>query len=216
MPDIQQLIVLAFALVPGFIAAETQAFVALRRSASNADKALLAIAYSAVLYLGASVGRWGPQYSPAVQALQRGEAFALTDQDLLARYILLLGLAVALGLVVGRSLGAGWLRRIVAEITGRNVLASTWVEYFHDRPRRRFWIELRDGRRIAGVVAAASDTSDEQYLVLGWPKWVAKNGQVVSMNLSTILVDGSDCVLTGELPDDSSARARVDQERDDA
>lgn len=206
MPDFQQLLVIAFALVPGFLAAETQAFVALRRSVSNADKVLLAIAYSAALSLATTFGRWGPQYAPAVGALQRGEIIALSDQELLARYVLVLGLAVVLGLVVGRSLGAGWLRRIVAELSGRNVLASTWVEYFHDRPRGRFWFELRDGRRIAGVVAAASDTSEESYVVLGWPKWISRSGEVVSMNLATVLVDSKDCILTGELLEDSPPR----------
>ena len=199
MPDVQQLVVLAFALVPGFLAAETQAFVALRRSMASSDKALFAIAYSAILYLATSVGRWGPQYAPAVDALQRGQAFALTDQELLARYLLVLALAIGIGLLVGRSLSSGWLRNVIAEATGRNVLASTWVEYFHDRPSRRFWIELRDGRRIAGVVAAASDSSDEQYLVLRWPKWIAGDGRVVGMNLAAVLINSNDCVLTGEM-----------------
>ncbi len=51
MPDLQQLLVLAFALVPGFVAAETQAFVAFRRAVPSSKKLLLAVSYSAVLYL---------------------------------------------------------------------------------------------------------------------------------------------------------------------
>jgi hypothetical protein len=199
MPDLQQLLVLAFALVPGFIAAETQAFVALRRSTPSSEKALLAVAYSAMLYFATTIGQWGPQYTTAFQSLAGGDGVAIVDQALLFRYLLLLGTAIALGLLVGRSLASGLLRRLIVALSQRNVLASTWVEFFHDRSASGFWMELRDGRRIAGVVSAASDNTQEQYVVLGWPKWVAPDGALTPMRLEALLIDTRDCVLTGEL-----------------
>lgn len=200
MPDLQQLIILAFALVPGFVAAETQGFVALRRTTPSSDKVLLAVAYSAGLYLLTTLGGWGPQGANSFRLLLAGDISAILNQELLVRYLVLLAIGVLLGIVVGRSLASGRLRSLIAAVSGRNVIASTWVEFFHDRPGAGFWMELRDGRRIAGIVTAASDSGAERFVVLRWPKWVAADGSVVPMKLEALLVDADECALTGEIP----------------
>jgi hypothetical protein len=199
VPDIQQLLVLAFALVPGFVAAESQAFVAFRRLTPSAEKLLLAVSYSAGIYLLSSIGAWGPQFDQAFARLYQGDMTAIYDQGLLARYLLLLGVAVGLGVISGRSLASGRLRAILAKVSGRNVAASTWVEFFRDRSSSGFWFQFRDGKRIAGTIRAASDSAGEQVIVVNRPKWVGPDGHLFSMNLQSILVQGSDCNLIGEV-----------------
>jgi hypothetical protein len=137
VPDLQQLAVLALALVPGFIAAEVQAFVALKRRLPALETTLQAIAYSAVLYLASTIAELGPQYDRSFAAVASGEGFAavLTTPSLLGRYLGLIAAAIVLGLITGRSLARGYLRRVLAFISGRNVIASTWVEFFHDQPQ---------------------------------------------------------------------------------
>jgi len=199
MPDLQQLLVVAFALVPGFIAAETQAFVAFRRSVASTEKVLLAVSYSAALYLLSTVGSWGPQYAAAFGKLSAGDLPSVLDQALLARYLLLLVVAVGIGLLSGRSLASGWLRAFVGRLTGRNVASSTWVEFFRDRASAGFWLQLKDGRRMAGTILAASDSMGEQTMVLNRPKWVLADGSLAPMNLNAVMVQGEDCLLIGEV-----------------
>ncbi len=207
MPDLQQLLVLAFALVPGFVAAETQAFVAFRRAMPSSEKLLLAVSYSAALYLLSSLGNWGPQYTAAFSRLPTGAISSLVDQELLLRYILLLALAVVIGLLTGRSLASGTLRTAIARISGRNVASSTWVEFFRDRAAAGFWIQLKDGGRIAGAVLTASDSMGERAIVLNARKWVSAGGQLVPMNLASVMLQGEDCLLIGEvLPSDLPKR----------
>lgn len=208
MPDFQQLAVLALALAPGFVAIEIQSFVALRRRPPALETTLHAIAYSALLYWLTTLGQWGPQYDPAFATLMAGGGFftALTSQALLLRYLFLLAGGIALGLATGHSLSTGFVRSILAALTGRNVIASTWQEFFHDRPGAGLWAELPDKRRIVGQVTNASDTDDENIVVLAWPQILAADGRRVPMGLTALLLDTSECTLVGVLPDEALPR----------
>lgn len=201
MPDLQQLAVLAFALVPGFIASEVQSFVALRRRPPALETTLTAIAYSAALYLASWVGSWGPQFDPHFARLSAddGIGVALAEPTLLLRYLALIAAAIVLGYLTGRSLAWGWARSLLAALTGRNVIGSTWQEFFHDRPRTRLWIELKDGRRVVGEVTNASDSMDERVLVLAWPSILDTAGNPVPMGLDHLLLDSAECRLMGRL-----------------
>jgi hypothetical protein len=202
VPDLQQLAVLAFALVPGFIASEVQSFVALRRRPPALETTLMAILYSAVLYLASTVGHWGPQFDSHFAVLASGQPLlaAFTAPSLLARYLGLIGAAVLLGLLTGRSLVWGYGRAVLALLTGRNVIGSTWQEFFHDRPTMGLWVELRDRRRIVGEVASASDSLGERVVSLRWPSILDTNGDPVLMNLDRLLIDTNECILMGILP----------------
>jgi hypothetical protein len=202
VPDLQQLVVLAFALVPGFIASEVQSFVALRRRPPALETTLTAIAYSAVLYLATIPFQWGPQFDSdfATVVSTGGLAAALTAPTLLARYLLLVGVAVLLGIITGRSLVWGYGRTILAKLAGRNVIGSTWQEFFHDRPQLGLWLELRDGRRLIGEVTNASDSVDERVILLKWPQILDKTGKPTLMNLGHLMVDSDECVLMGTVP----------------
>jgi hypothetical protein len=200
VPDLGQLIVLAFGIAPGFVAAEVQSFASMRRSTPVFEKTLLAVIYSAFLYLVRSIGSWGPQFSPSfATVVSTGETSALLSPELLLRYLVLLGIAALMGLVTGRSLATGNLRRWIARATGRNLAGSTWQEFFRDRHEPGVWIQLRDGRRIVGVPTGASDQLDERIITLAHPAWVAASGRVTPMNLQAILLDTSDALLVGQI-----------------
>jgi hypothetical protein len=211
VPDVQQLVVLAFALVPGFIASEVQSFVALRRRPPALATTLIAIGYSAVLYSLATVGQWGPQYDPAFDGVASGSSAAavLTTPSLLLRYLALITAAILLGLITGRSLARGYARKMISRIAGRNVIGSTWQEFLHDRPAMGLWAELRDGRRLIGQVTNASDSTEETIVVLAWPRIVAQDNRTEPMGLDAILLDTKDCTLLGVLP--SSEMPKLDQ-----
>lgn len=201
MPDIQQLFVLALALVPGFIATEVQSFVALRRQPPALQITLYAIAYSALLYVATAIGSWGPQFDPFFTDVTRGNALTvLLHESILLRYLALLGLGVVVGFITGHSLARGYLRAGMASLAGRNVIGSTWQEFFHDRPGMYLWTELKDGRRIVGIVTNSSDSTDESVIVLIYPHIVAENGDPVSMNLGALLLDTRECTMIGVLP----------------
>jgi hypothetical protein len=89
----------------------------------------------------------------------------------------------------------------LATLAGRNVIASTWQEFFHDRPGAGLWAELRDKRRIIGQVTNASDSGEESVVVLAWPHIISTEGHPVAMGLDAILLDTNDCTLVGVLPD---------------
>lgn len=201
MPDFQQLVVLAFALVPGFIATEVQSFVALKRRPPALETTLYAIAYSAVLYLATTVWPVGPQYDPAFPAFFTGDGIvaALTSPTLVLRYLGLMAAAVFLGWVTGWLLSRGPVRAVIGALTGRNVMASTWQQFFHDDTKALVVAELPDGRRMCGEAVAASDSAGERVIVLAWPSILTSDGrQWVPMGLHRLLLDTEDCVMLGK------------------
>lgn len=203
MPDFQQLTVLAFALVPGFIATEVQSFVALRRRPPALETTLYAVVYSAVLYLASTYRELGPQYDPSFATFLSGERVpaALTAPSLVLRFLLLIGAAVVLGWASGRLLSGGPVRSAIAWLTGRNVMASTWQQFFHDDTKSLVVAELRDGRKFCGETVAASDVSDEQVIVLAWPHLLSVDeAQWLQMGLDRLLLDTKDCVVIGKMP----------------
>jgi hypothetical protein len=199
MPDLGQLVVLVFGVVPGFVAAEAQAFAGFRQSQQAFENTLLALVYSAVLYVIASVGSWGPQFSPAFTDVASGQPAALLSTDLLLRYLALVVMAFVIGVATGRSLASGRLRRLLAQATGRNITESSWQEFLRDHHDPGLWIQLRDGRRLVGVPVGASDRGDERIISMVHPKWVDESGQLTSMNLQALMLDSHDSLFVGQL-----------------
>lgn len=199
VPDFNQLLILTLALVPGFVAIQVQSFVSLAKATPTFDKTLIALGYSAALYLLASLGSWGPQYSPALGRVVGGSALSLVEGDLLLRYLALLGVAATAGLIVGRSLVSGPLREVVSLLTGRNVIAVTWEQYFRDRPGKAVYVHLANGQGVAGVPVASSAGGAERTLILAYPKWVLGDGSLLSMNMAALLLDVSTSRYIGEI-----------------
>jgi len=199
LPEFQQVLVIAFGLVPGFVASEVQSFVALRRSPPAFEKTLLAVIYTAVLFAASNLGRWGPQFAPSFGDVVAGDPESLVTTEFLARYLLLILSAVVLGYVTGHSLSRGVLRRVVARLTGRDVSASAWQQFFHDRLGGAFWIHLRNGRRIVGQVISASDQAGERVIVLRWPRWVSPSGRLTPIGTPALLVNVEEAELIAEL-----------------
>ncbi len=130
------------------------------------------------------------------------------DQELLIRYILLL---VAWQCVIGLLPGDHGVYGVLRTATARILWAQRCQQYMGGVPRDRaaagFWIQLKDGGRIEGAVLAASDSMGERAIVLNAPKSVTPGGQLVPMNLASVMLQGEDCLLIGEvLPSDLPKR----------
>ncbi len=185
MPTSEAALRIFLILLPGFAAAYLLQALTVRAKQTDLEKIIEALLLSFLIYVTYAICRPGKPLILAWDATQNSSTQFRTV-DLLSLLAITLSYALAFILFVNKD-GTILLRRM--GITERTSRSSIWNDVFQfNGDPQIVQVELADGRSLQGVVRFYSDTAEESSIYLTDARWIAEEGEGVTISGPGILL----------------------------